>query len=183
MVRRDAVAVGYGDKVPITFWGRMVALLWMFLSLILVTAFTAFVTAKLAVAEFGRVVGPESLRHTTVGTVEGAAVADFLRRQRISHRVYPSVPKALQSLRDGEVSAIVYGVSVLDYYVQHDPKDDIELLPSTFDHQVLAFPLADNSPLRDPLNGALRRFLQQPAWRDMQDRYLASIRSVAQIEP
>lgn len=171
------VAVGYGDKVPITFWGRLVALLWMFLGLILVTAFTAFVTAKLAVAEFGRVLGPENLRNATVGTVEGAAVGEYLRRQRIPHRLYASIPKALEGLRAKEVAAVVYGVSILDWYVQHDRKDDVEVLPTTFDHQILAFPLADDSPLRDSLNIALRRYLQQPGWRDLQDKYLASSRA------
>jgi polar amino acid transport system substrate-binding protein len=176
------VAVGYGDKVPITFWGRMVALLWMFLSLILITAFTAFVTAKLAVAEFGRVLGPDSLHNGIAGTVEGAAVGEYLRRQRIPHRVYASLPKALDGLRAHEVAAVVYGVSILDYYVQHDRKDDVEVLPTTFDHQLLAFPLADGSPLREPLDGALRRFLQQPGWRDLQDRYLASSRGTVRVD-
>jgi ABC-type amino acid transport substrate-binding protein len=176
------VFVGYGDKVPITFWGRAIALLWMFLSLIIVTAFTAFVTTKLAVAEIGRVVGPESLRSATVGTVEGAAVAEYLRRQRIPHRVYSSIPKALDGLRAKEIAAVVYGVSTLDYYVQHDTKDDVEILPTTFDHQILAFPLSDGSELRDPLNVALRRFLQQPGWRDLQDRYLESSRAAAHTD-
>jgi ABC-type amino acid transport substrate-binding protein len=172
------VAVGYGDKVPITFWGRTIALLWMFLSLIIVTAFTAFVTAKLAVAEFGRIQGVSSLRNGIVGTVEGAAVGEYLRRERISHRVYASLPKAVAGLRAREIAAVVYGASILDYFVQHDSKRDLEVLPTTFDHQILAFPLADGSLLRDPLDGALRRFLQQPGWRDMQDRYLVASRDI-----
>ena len=176
------VAVGYGDKVPITFLGRAVALLWMFLSLILITAFTAFVTAKLAVAELGRVAGPESLRSAVVGTVEGAAVGEYLRRQRIPHRVYASIPKAFEGLRAHEIAAVVYGVSILDYYVQHDQKDDVEVLPTTFDHQILAFPLADGSPLRESLDGALRRFLQQQGWRDLQDRYLAGSRDLGHVD-
>jgi ABC-type amino acid transport substrate-binding protein len=176
------VAVGYGDKVPITFWGRMVALLWMFLSLILITAFTAFVTAKLAVAEFGRVLGPESLRNGIAGTVEGAAVGEYLRRERIPHRVYASLPKAIDGLRAHEVAAVVYGANILDYYVQHERKDDVEVLPTTFDRQLLAFPLADGSPLRDRLDGALRRYMQQPGWRDLQDRYLASSRATVHLD-
>jgi hypothetical protein len=172
------VAVGYGDKVPITFWGRTVALLWMFLSLILITAFTAFVTAKLAVAEFGRVQGISTLRNAIVGTVEGAAVAEYLRRERIPHRVYASLPKAVAGLRTREIAAVVYGASILDYFVEHDLKGDLEVLQTTFDHQILAFPLANESPLREPLNAALRRFLQQPGWRDMQDRYLVGLRDL-----
>jgi polar amino acid transport system substrate-binding protein len=170
------VAVGYGDKVPITFWGRMVALLWMSASLILITAFTAFVTAKLAIAEFGRVRGPSTLRNAIVGTVEGAAAADFLRVQRIQHRLYPTTPKALEALHRGEVAAVVYGENILDYYVSRDPSQDIEILPQTFYRQELAFPLPDGSPLRDPINGVLRRYLLQPGWRDLQDRYLTAAR-------
>lgn len=176
------VAVGYGDKVPITFWGRLVALLWMSISLILVTAFTAFVTAKLAVAEFGRVNGPESLRNATVGTVEGASVGEYLRRQRIHHRVYATISKALEGLRTEEVGAVVYGVTILDYYVQRDEKQDFEVLPTTFDHQVLAFPLPDGSPLREPINDALRRYLAQSGWRDLQDKYLAAERSISHTD-
>jgi ABC-type amino acid transport substrate-binding protein len=169
------VAVGYGDKVPITFWGRMVALLWMSASVVLITAFTAFVTAKLAVAEFGQVRGPESLRNAVVGTVEGAAAAEFLREQHIRHRIYPSTPKALEALQRGDVAAVVYGSTTLDYYVARAPHHEIEILPQSFDRQDLAFALPDGSLLREPINAALRRFLPQPAWHDLQDKYLATL--------
>ncbi|HTR03733.1 MAG TPA: transporter substrate-binding domain-containing protein [Thermoanaerobaculia bacterium] len=174
------VAVGYGDKVPITLWGRLVALFWMFLSLILVTAFAAFVTAKLAVAEFGQVRGASTLHSGVVGTVEGAAVGELLRRERIRHRVYSSIPKALQGLRSGEVNAVVYGASILEYFVQRETRKDLEVLPQMFDQQILAFPVPDGSPLRDPVNGVLRRFLPQPGWRDLQDKYLSSADTSAQ---
>ncbi len=168
------VAVGYGDKVPITVWGRITALLWMSISLILVTALTAFVTATLAVSTFGTVRGVSSLRNSTVGTVEGSASADYLRRGRIRRRVYATVPQALAALRAGEVNAVVYGASILGYYAEREEGADLEVLPDEFDQQSLAFPLPDGSPLREPINDALRRFMAQPAWHDMQDRYLGS---------
>ena len=65
---------------------------------------------------------------------------------------------------------------------QHERKDDVEVLPTTFDRQLLAFPLADGSPLRDRLDGALRRYMQQPGWRDLQDRYLASSRATVHLD-
>jgi ABC-type amino acid transport substrate-binding protein len=154
----------------------------MSISLILVTAFTAFVTAKLAVAEFGRVNGPASLGNVIVGTPEGAAVGEYLRQQRIHHRVYSTMSKALQGLRDGEVGAVVYGAKILDYYVQRETQKDLELLPTTFDQQNLALPLPDGSPLRDPLNAALRRYLAQTAWHDLQDRYFAVTSDVGHVD-
>ena len=169
-------AVGYGDKVPITFWGRLMGLLWMSLSLIVVTAFTAFVTAKLAVAEFGRVQDAATLHNAMVGTVEGAAVNEMLRHERIEHRVYPTIPKALDALRQGQVAAVVWDIAVLRYYVERDERRDLEVLNSTFDPQLLAFPLPDHSPLRDPVDDALRRFIALPGWQDLQDRYLAEAR-------
>lgn len=166
------VGVGYGDKVPITFWGRIVALLWMFMSLILATSLTAFVTAKLAVAEFGQFRGVASLRKMTVGTVEGSAAADFLRTQGIRRNVYASTPLALAALGKREVEAVVYGNLTLRYFAERDTLRNIDVLPDLLDKQNLAFPLPDGSPLRGPVNDALRHYMAQPKWRDMQDRYL-----------
>jgi len=166
------VGVGYGDKVPITFWGRMVALLWMFVSLILITALTAFVTAKLALAEVGRIQGPASLRSTVVGTVEGSAATDLLRREDITASVYPTGSAAVSALLSGEIKALVYGSAVLRYYADRDADKRIQILPGSLEALSFAFPLTDRSPLRDRLNGALRRVLNETHWRDVEERYL-----------
>lgn len=166
------VGVGYGDKVPITFWGRLVGLFWMFVSLILITSFTAFVTTKLALFDVARIQGPGALRHVVVGTVEGSASVDLLRREDLAHRVYPDVPGALQALLAGDVKAVVYGSIVLRYYADRDPGRRIEVLPGHIEALSFAFPLRDGSPLREPLNGALRRVLNESHWNDLKDRYL-----------
>jgi polar amino acid transport system substrate-binding protein len=166
------VGVGYGDKVPITFWGRIVGLIWMSISLVLVTALTAFVTAKLALAELGQVRGAASLRNAVVGTIEGSSAADFLRQEKIRRRVYATTPQALEALAKKQVDAVVYGADVLGYYTERDPQKRFEVLAGTFDHQDLAFPLPNGSPLREPINDALRRYMAQPGWRDLRDRFL-----------
>jgi polar amino acid transport system substrate-binding protein len=165
-------AVGYGDKVPITPWGRVLALFWMFISLVLVTALTAFVTAHLAVAEFGQVRGVSSLRDSIVGGVEGSASADWLRREDLPHRLYPTVPAALAGLVQGDVKAVVYSQVTLRYYVARDAQRRFEVLPGALDAQKYAFPLRDESPLRNRMNAQLRSILAEPRWRDQRDRYL-----------
>jgi polar amino acid transport system substrate-binding protein len=166
--------VGYGDKVPAGIAGRALALLWMFVSLVLTTALIGFVAARLAVAELGTVHGLQGLRRVTAGSVAGSAAADFLRRQEISHRLYPTVPDALAALRSREVAAVVYGDVILRYYLERDPKRSLELVPGIVEPQSYAFPLADGSPLRGPVNRALRHVLVSATWRDLSDRYLGN---------
>jgi polar amino acid transport system substrate-binding protein len=168
------VGVGYGDKVPVTFWGRLLAIFWMGFSLVLVTALTAFVTSKLAVAELGQVRNLQSMRSMLVGSVASTASAAFLRSEAIPRRLYASVPEALGALSRGEVQAVAYNADTLHYFVERDPSQPIEMLPGLIQAQTYAFPLADASPLRDPLNAALRRFLNDPRWRDLKDRYLGA---------
>jgi polar amino acid transport system substrate-binding protein len=166
------VAVGYGDKVPITFWGRTVAMFWMFVSLILVTALTAFTAAKLAVVEVGQVQGPASLHSAHVGTVEGSAATTVLQREGISAKVYPDGASGIEGLLSGEITALVYGSDVLRYYADREQRHRIQILPGTLEELPFAFPLADDSPLRAKLNAALRRVLNETHWQDVKERYL-----------
>jgi polar amino acid transport system substrate-binding protein len=166
------VGVGYGDKVPITFWGRLLALFWMFVSLVLITALTAFVTAKLALAEVGQVQGPASLHSAHVGTVEGSAATDLLEREGITARVYLDGASGVAGLLSGEITALVYGSDVLRYYADRDRSRRIQILPGTLEVLTFAFPLADDSPLRPKFNAALRRLLVESHWQDVRERYL-----------
>ena len=166
------IGVGYGDKVPITFWGRLVAMFWMFVSLILITALTAFVTAKLALAEVGQVQGPASLHSARVGTVEGSAATSLLAREGITARVYPEGSAGVEGLLSGEITALVYGSDVLRYYADRDKRQRIQILPGTLEVLNFAFPLGDDSPLRSRMNTALRRVLNETHWQDVQEKYL-----------
>jgi hypothetical protein len=80
--------VGYGDKVPITLRGRLLAGVWMLVSLVLSVLVTASLTATLAIAEFQQVRDLESLRRARVGVLKGSAAADFLRHNQIPHRSF-----------------------------------------------------------------------------------------------
>jgi polar amino acid transport system substrate-binding protein len=166
--------VGYGDKVPITIRGRILAVFWMLVSLVLYVVLTAGLTAALAVAEFQQVRGLESLRHSTVGVLDGSAAADFLRRHQVPHRIYPSFERAIDGLVRRQVDGVMFGEEILRYYAARETRAKLEDLPQIFMSEHLAFPLPDGSPLRTPLNGALRRALAGPRYRDLRDRYLGA---------
>ncbi len=164
--------VGYGDKVPITLRGRLLAILWMLLSLGLYVLVTASLTATLAVAEFQRAPTREGLRHTVVGALEGSAAADFLRRSQSPRRLYPRYRELLAALRTRKVEAVLFNAEMMRYYTERTEGAGLEIIPQIFLVEDFAFPLPDSSALRDPLNRALRRELAGTRFRDLKDTYL-----------
>ena len=60
--------VGYGDKTPKTFGGRMLALIWMLASVVLIASFTAAIATHFTVSELkGKVRGLSDLPGVRVG--------------------------------------------------------------------------------------------------------------------
>jgi ABC-type amino acid transport substrate-binding protein len=165
--------VGYGDKAPVTAAGRLVALVWMFSALILISSFTAIITSSLTVTEMGSSVeGPEDLSQVRVGTVAGTTSALYLEREHISYLAYPGAPEALQVLGDGDLDALVYDRPLLRYLVQSRFKNRARVLPITFEPQPYGIALQPGSPLRERINRILLRKLAEPKWRDILYRYL-----------
>ena len=84
-------------------------------------------------------------------------------------------PKALEALAAGQVDAVVYGADVLGYYSGAGPE---EALRNPARHVRPPGPrlsaAQSGSPLREPINDALRRYMDQPGWRDLQDRFLGN---------
>ena len=70
--------VGYGDKAPRTVGGRLVALIWMFTALIVVSSFTAAITTTLTVGTLqGAISGPDDLPQARVGSVPASTSAEY----------------------------------------------------------------------------------------------------------
>jgi ABC-type amino acid transport substrate-binding protein len=169
-----ASSVGYGDKVPVTLRGRLVAILWMLVSVVLYVVLTAGLTATLAVAQLQQGQRIETLRHSVVGTLDGSPAGDFLRKNRVPHRLYPSFERAIDDLARKKLDAVMFGEAILRYYAMRHVGAKLEVLPEIFLSADLAFPLPDGSPLRTPLNGALDRVLAGPRYGDLVDRYLGA---------
>lgn len=167
--------VGYGDKAPITFGGRIVAILWMFSGVILISTFTAAITSSLTLARLETAVrGPEDLPGVRVGTVPGSTSAAYLDRRGIEGSPFPTVERALDALAGGEVDAVVYDAPILYHLVREGHEGRLRVLPQTFQRQDYAFGLPDGSALREPLNRALLGRLSGPSWRRLEERYLGN---------
>jgi polar amino acid transport system substrate-binding protein len=164
--------VGYGDKVPITLGGRIIAIIWMFSSFALFSGLTASVTARLATSHFEQIRNQGDLQHHQVATVEGSASEEYLRKNRIRLKTFPSAAAAIYAVSLGKVDAFLYSEATLRYIVNHENQGAVEILPEILESRHFAFALPQDSPLREPLNRAVLKVTAQPLWRDIQYRYL-----------
>lgn len=150
--------VGYGDKVPRTGAGRLLAMVWMLASLVLLTTFTASITTSLTLGRLAsRVTGPDDLGKLRVGTVTASSSEAYLRDSRLDFRGFPEAEDGMEAIVRGEIDALVFDQPALATLVAGVYGEHVLLLPGTFQRQDYAFALPTGSPLREPINRILAR--------------------------
>ena len=165
--------VGYGDKSPRTLGGRLVALVWMFASIILISSFTAAIATSLTVTELeAEVTGPEDLAGARVATVSGSASEAYLRGQRAKPVAFTDLAQALTAVAEGRALAAVYDAPLLQYEINQGFSDTLRVLPGVFERQDYAFALPSGSALREPINRALLEVLADGRWEEIRYGYL-----------
>jgi polar amino acid transport system substrate-binding protein len=168
--------VGYGDISPRTFRGRVIAVIWMFISLVLVSTFTATMASILTTARLSQgssIRGLEDLRKIHVGTFADSSTAQFLEA---SHIDFQTLSRAglFEALTKGKIQAVVYDEPFLRYVVRTEYPGQFTIIPLDVDPQLYAFALREGDPMRESVNRALLRLIHQPAWNDLLYHYLGS---------
>ena len=168
-------STGYGDKVPVTFLGRTVAVVWMIVSLLLVTAFTASVASTVASVRAASVVrSAADLRHYRNGILDGSIATEFLNRYSAPVVSFQTYEAALQELISGSIDTVVGDAITLDFLSQQQFAGLITRLPLTLYSTRIAFALPPGSPLREKLNVSLLQQLHSPDWPSILDKYLGN---------
>jgi ABC-type amino acid transport substrate-binding protein len=156
----------FSEPGPRTMIGRVIAVAWVFASIILMTFFTGFVASSLTVQSLhGRVQGVSDLPKMRVGAVKGTTGATWLSDTLIPATSYEKIQEALQAVEAGKVDAVVYDAPVLQYLQKTMYQDRILILPDKFAPQEYALALPLGSPLRRPVNQQLLSIKEKDAWR------------------
>jgi ABC-type amino acid transport substrate-binding protein len=165
--------VGYGDKAPKTLGGRMVALAWMFASVILIASFTAAITTSFTVDELkGKVRGLSDLPDVRVGSLAQTESFDFLAKRGIAVRPFENVRDGLQAIVDKKIDAFVFNESILKHLARTEFPGRVRVLVGTFDHYYVSMAMPSGSPLREPLNRALLKIITRDDWHRLVESYL-----------
>jgi len=165
--------VGYGDKSPKSVGGRIIAIVWMFGSIIVISGFIAGIASSLTLSQLeSPVQGPSDLVKVRVGTVKASTSADYLRGERVTFREYADPAAAIKALADGKVDAAVYDEPILRHIAKESYPGDIQILPQTFQRQDYAYGLQQDSALREKINRVLIGRVNSDWWQDVLYTYM-----------
>jgi ABC-type amino acid transport substrate-binding protein len=165
--------VGYGDKAPRSILGRVVALVWMFASIIVISFFTASIATSLTVQTLAQGIdGPEDLPGLRVGALEGATGAAYLDARDVNTVRYETAREAVRALAHGEVDAVVHDAPILQWEIREAGYGDLKVLPERIERQDYAFIVPTGSELRESVNRALLARMASPAFDRMLQAYL-----------
>ena len=166
-------STGYGDKVPATLGGRVLAIVWMFASIFLVALFSATLASSFVVGRLKTgISGPDDLARVRVAAVSGTTGEQWLNAQGLNTRTYPFVIQAMKALQRGDVQALVYEKAILGYMIKEYGWNGLRVLPYTLAVREYAIALPNDSPIKKSINLALLKVIHGPKWKDIVQRYL-----------
>jgi polar amino acid transport system substrate-binding protein len=166
--------VGYGDLYPRTLTGRIVAVTWMFVSLVMISIFTATMASLLTAEKLGRqkvIQSPQDLKGLIIGTGPTTTALAYARQNHLSFRVLQG-DQLLSALQKGKIDAVINDGPILSYEIHTWYPDQLVVLPIHLDEEFYGFAVKEGSSLREPINRSLLERLAEPRWRDIVRQYL-----------
>ena len=164
---------GAALDAPATLPGRLVAICWMIVSIIVIWVFSASITAKLTRQELkGTIQGLDDLRFVRVGTSRGTTTAGYLDRERVAHRNFSSPQEGLRALQERQVEAFVYDRPLLNWIVMQQFPETLRVLDFTVDSLNYAISVPKGSALLNKLNIAMLEETESDWWQQTLFQYL-----------
>ena len=160
--------VGYGDKSPRTTGGRVIALIWMFTAIIIISGFTASIASSLTVNQIDS--GGEEMKdfkEKKLATIHASATEKWLEDHFFTNRLAVESPSEFKDvLLNQKVDAIAYDRPVLQSIIKKDSLDRFKLLPIQYNAQYYALGLNRNlaDDFKRELSLSLLKVTQTKDW-------------------
>ncbi|PZO37998.1 MAG: ABC transporter substrate-binding protein [Pseudanabaena frigida] len=163
------------EEMPKSPWGRMMAVIWMFISVVFIAYFTATVTTSLTVERLqNNIKGIQDLAGKQVATIAGSTSASYLKQQKIDTKEFTQVDELYSALNNADVDAVVFDAPILLYYAAHDGKGKVQVVGSIFRKESYAIALPNDSPYRKQINNALLSLEEKGTYQDIYDKWFSN---------
>jgi ABC-type amino acid transport substrate-binding protein len=163
---------GFGDRVPQTVLGRLIALGWVFLGIILLANFTAAVTSNLTLQNLkSSVSGLSDLPGKRVYAVANTTSAQYLSDLRLRFKTVEKIEDGYELLLQSQADALVFDAPVLQYHASHLGKGRMRVVGPIFKQEFYGIALPTGSTLREPINRALLDLITSGRYQQIYERY------------
>lgn len=148
---------GYGDKAPLTFWGRVLAGSWMVISIIFATTMVAGIASTLTLTGMGHSVikAADELSGKKIAVVGGSPAADFVREYGGKLVEVNSLSDGYKLLKDRQADAMVYDRPQLLYFLKQNHDDNMSVSTAQYDQQGYGFALPMDTKILHQMNVSL----------------------------
>jgi len=165
--------VGYGDKVPLSYPGKAIAIIWILTSILLVALFTAKASSIFTVSNLELQINSESdLRNCRVGAAIKSSGEEYCIHRNIQYYPYSTIEEAIDDLLRENLDAVVSNIPVLKYLKHSIYRDQIEISPKYLLHNNMGIALPQGSPLKESINRVLLQKVSEPNWKSLMEKYL-----------
>jgi len=166
--------VGYGDKAPVTLWGRIIAGSWMIISIVFATSMVAGIASTLTLTTLNSstVSNIEELQGRKVATISGSPSEAFIKTYTNKGVKVNTLNEAIAALRDKNVDAVVYDRPQLLYYMKNHQDDGLFIAKAEYFKQGYGFAFPLNSTWVYDINRALLELAESQETTKIVEYYL-----------
>ncbi len=167
--------VGYGDKSPRSLGGRVIALIWMFVAIIIISGFTASIASSLTVNQLSWNQNKiKDFKEKKIAVIDNSATQIFLEKRFFKElHTYQSLKDCVMALDKGEVDAVSHDVPQLTYISALDSLDRFEVLPIRYNSQLYAFGFTEQMPKQQQeiISNEMLKVIESTDWMILLSEY------------
>ncbi len=167
--------VGYGDKSPKTFGGRIIGLVWMFAAIIMISGFTASIASSLTVNQLdwnrSKI---DDYKEDKIATVSSSATERFLKRRFFKNiKSFNSLKECVAALNKEQISYIAYDYPQITYIAMRDTSEQFELSPVKYNSQLYAFGFSEllDENIKEHITNELLKFVESTDYKILLTEY------------
>jgi len=152
--------------------GRILALIWMFICAVILSAFIASLASSLTLDELtSSTVDTHALRKMKLGAIRGGTSAHVLQRMGKKPVLFDNGKDAARAILEKKIDGFLYDEITLHYIADRDYPGQFTVYPTNLKRFQFAFGMPMGSPLRKPINTAMLNTINDPLWEILLDKY------------